>query len=47
VRAFGHNFDLVIERKGEGLHLTVTEGGKTVTEQDLAAGGTVEVVLKK
>jgi hypothetical protein len=47
VRAFGHNFDLIIERKGEGLHLTVTEGGKTVTEQDLAAGGTVEVVLKK
>jgi hypothetical protein len=43
VRAFGRNFDVVVERKGDGQHLTVTAGGKTITEQDLPAGESAEI----
>ena len=45
VRAFGRNFDVVVERKGDGQHLTVTAGGKTVAEQDLAAGESADIKL--
>jgi hypothetical protein len=43
VRAFGRNFDVVVERKGDGQHLTVTAAGKTIAEQDLAAGESADI----
>ncbi len=43
IRAFGRTFDVVVERKGEGQHLTVTAGGKTIAEQDLPAGESAEI----
>ncbi len=45
VRAFGRTFDVVVDRKGNGQHLTVTAGGKTVAEQDLATGESAEIKL--
>ena len=45
VRAFNHNFDVVVERQGQGLHLAVSQDGKTVSEKDLQPGQSAEVSL--
>jgi hypothetical protein len=45
VRAFNRKFDVVVERRGEKLHLTVTQGGRAVAGQDLANGESAEVIL--
>jgi hypothetical protein len=45
VRAFNRTFDVVVERHGNGQHLTVTEGGKTVAEQDLGTGESAAIKL--
>ena len=45
VRAFGRNFDVVVERKDQQLHVVTLQGGRTVFERDIAAGETVEIVL--
>ena len=45
VRAFKRNFDVVVERRGEKLHLTVTQKGSTVFEKDLAIGEYADVTL--
>lgn len=45
VRAFGRNFDVVVERRGLKQHLTVTSSGQTVTELDLASGESTEIHL--
>ena len=45
VRAFNRNFDVVVERRGPGQHLTVIQGGKTVAEHDLKSGESAEICL--
>ncbi|MEI7928901.1 MAG: hypothetical protein WCH40_10155 [Verrucomicrobiales bacterium] len=45
VRAFNRSFDVVVERRGQGQHLTVTQNGKTVTDRDLAHGESAEISL--
>ena len=45
VRAFNRNFDVEVERRGETLHLIVSQQGRAVAEQDLKAGESAEVVL--
>ena len=45
VRAFNRNFDLVVERKGEGQLVTVLEKGKTIASHELAIGKAVEIKL--
>ena len=45
VRAFGRNFDLVVERKGDGQLLTVIQNGKTVASHELALGKSIEIKL--
>ena len=45
VRAFNRNFDVVVERRGQNQHLTVTEGNRTVAEQDLKTGESTEIKL--
>ena len=45
VRAFNRNFDVVVERRGDGQHLTVIQGGKTVSEHELKAGESAEIRL--
>jgi hypothetical protein len=45
VRAFDRTFDVVVERRGEGLRLTVTKEGKTVAEKELKTGDSAEIQL--
>jgi len=45
VRAFNHNFDVIVERQDQGLRLTVTQDGKTVAGKDLAPGQSADVRL--
>lgn len=45
VRAFNRNFDVEVERRGEKLHLIVSQQGRVVAEQDLKNGESVEVIL--
>lgn len=45
VRAFGRDFDVVVERRGNRQHLTILQGKKTVAERDLAAEETAEITL--
>ena len=45
VRAFGRNFDVVVERQGEGQLLTVIQNGKTVASHELAHGKSIEIKL--
>ena len=45
IRAFGRNFDVMVERKGEGQLLTVLQNGKTVASHDLAHGKSIEIKL--
>lgn len=45
VQAFNCNFDVVVERRGENQHLTVTLGGKTVAEHDLKVGESADIRL--
>jgi hypothetical protein len=45
VRAFNRNFDVVVERRGEKLYLTVTQDGRAVVGQDLANGESVLIIL--
>jgi hypothetical protein len=45
VRAFGRNFDVVVERKGDGQLLTVIQNGKTVASHDLAPGSSADITL--
>jgi len=46
VRAFNRDFDVVVERRGQGQHLTVVQKGKPAAEYDLANGESVEVLLR-
>ncbi len=43
VRAFGRTFDVVVERRNKRLHVSVTQEGRVITSQELAAGDTVDV----
>jgi hypothetical protein len=45
VQAFNRNFDVVVERRGEKQHLTVSQGGRTVAEHDLASGESADIEL--
>ncbi|MCU0778900.1 MAG: hypothetical protein MUF86_14720, partial [Akkermansiaceae bacterium] len=45
VRAFDRTFDVVVERRGEGLRLTVSQEGKTVAEKELKTGDSAEIRL--
>jgi len=45
VRAFNRNFDVVVERRGQKLYLTVTQDGRAVVGQDLANGESVLIIL--
>jgi hypothetical protein len=45
IRAFNREFDVVVERSGEGQRVTVTQGGNVVTDQAGPAGGTITVRL--
>ena len=45
VRAFGRNFDVVVERKGDGQLITVIQNGKTVASHVLAHGKSIEIEL--
>ncbi len=45
VRAFNCTFDVVVERRGEGLRLTVSMEGKTVAEKELKNGDSAEIQL--
>jgi len=45
VRAFNRNFDVVVERRSQLQHLTVSQGGNTVAEHDLKDGESAEVCL--
>ena len=45
VRAFNRTFDVIVERHDQGLHLTVTQNGKTIAEKDLAPGQSADVRL--
>jgi hypothetical protein len=45
VRAFNRTFDVVVERHGEGLRLTVSKEGKTVAEKELKTGDSAEIQL--
>lgn len=45
VRAFGRNFDVVVERRGQKQHLTIIQDGRTVAEHDLANGASAEIHL--
>ena len=45
VRAFNRNFDLIVERKGDGQLITVLEKGKTIASHELAIGKSVEIKL--
>lgn len=45
VRAFNRSFDVVVERRGEKLHLTITQEGRAVFEQELAKGESADVTL--
>ena len=45
VRAFNRNFDLVVERKGDGQLITLLEKGKTIASHELAIGKSVEIKL--
>jgi hypothetical protein len=45
LRAFGRAWDVVVERDGEQLKVTVTSGGKTVLSANGAAGKTYPVTL--
>ena len=46
VRAFNRDFDVVVERRGQGQHLTVVQNGKPAAEHNLAAGESVEIRLR-
>ena len=45
VRAFNHDFDLVVERKGDGQLISILQNGKTLSSQEIAIGKTVEIKL--
>ncbi|MCX6874784.1 MAG: NPCBM/NEW2 domain-containing protein [Verrucomicrobia bacterium] len=45
VRAFNRNFDVVVERRGQGQHLSVLQAGKSVAEHDLANGDSADIRL--
>ena len=45
VRAFGRTFDVVVERQGEKMHLSVMQDGREITSQDLTTGDSVDVRL--
>ena len=45
VRAFGRNFDVVVERRQDRLQLTVLQAGRPVFDQTLAAGETANIRL--
>jgi len=45
VRAFNRDFDVSVERRGQSQHLTVTCGGRIVTESDLARGESARIHL--
>jgi cellobiose phosphorylase len=45
VRAFNRNFDVVVERRDHGQHLSIIQGGKTVAEHDLKPGESAEIRL--
>ncbi len=47
VRAFNRTFDVVVERRGQGQHLSVIQGGKIVVQQDLAHGASADVRLPR
>ncbi|MBN2164374.1 MAG: NPCBM/NEW2 domain-containing protein [Pontiellaceae bacterium] len=43
IRAFGHDFDIIVERHNNQLHLKVTEAGRIVLERDFSDGESIEV----
>lgn len=43
IRAFGHDFDIVVERSGDKVHVTVTESGATWLDQIIREGETILV----
>ena len=45
VRAFNRNFDVLVERRGELQHLSVSQAGKTISEFDLKPGESADVRL--
>ena len=45
VRAFNRNFDVVVERRDQGQHLSIIQGGKSVAEHDLKPGESAEIRL--
>ena len=45
VRAFGHDFDLIVERAGAGVTVTVRMENKIVLERAVPANGSIDVVL--
>jgi hypothetical protein len=45
VRAFNRTFDVVVERRDKGQHLSVIQDGKNVADHDLAAGESADIRL--
>ncbi len=45
IRAFDRNFDVVVERRSQKLHLTVLQNGSVTKELDLMPGETADIEL--
>ena len=46
VKAFGSDFDVVVERRGQKLQVRVLQEGKVIREKSIAPGETLDTVLK-
>lgn len=45
IRAFGHTFDIQLQRKGKSLEVLIREKGKTVYQKTIKEGKTAEITL--